>query len=191
MKFDTRRAAFGLCLLLTACASKPDRFYTLTTLPPPARGALPPPTIHVLLNVTVPSLVDRAEMVINTPNNGILILDHERWAEALADQVSQTLARDIEQRRGDVLIGDRGFDQAAASSVTMKVDIVRMFAQRPGRASIEAHWRIMDASVGMDELGSGVFEAPLNDESYASIARGYSQTLSELADILAAKVRTR
>ncbi len=181
-------AAFGLCLLLSACASKPDRFYTLTTLPETGRGAPRPPAIHVLLNVTVPSLVDRAEIVINTPNNGVLILDHERWAEALADQVSQTLARDIEQRRGDLLIGDRGFDRAASPTVTMKVDIVRMFAQLPGHVSIEAHWRIVDASAGMDELGSAVFEAP-SGEGYASVARGYSQTLSALADALAAKVR--
>ena len=178
------------CTILGACASKPDRFYALTVLPEGPRDAVPSPTIHVLLNVTVPSLVDRAEMVMNTASNGILILDHERWAEPLADQVSQTLARDIEKRRPDVLIGDRSFDQARSPPVTMKVDIVRMQALQPGHVSIEAHWRVVDGSAGVDELGSGVFEAPA-PEGYASIAQGYSQTLSALADTLAGKVRAR
>jgi uncharacterized protein len=184
LKSNLDRLALGLCLLLAACASKPDHFYTLSTLPDTARGALSTPPIHVRLTVTVPALVDRAEMVMNTADNGILILDHERWAVSLSDQVSQTLARDIERRRSDVLIGDRGFDQATSPPVTMKVDIVRMSALQGGRASIEAHWRIVDGSAGMDAIGSDLFEAPLNG-GYASVAQAYSQTLSALAERLA------
>jgi len=180
----------GLCvwLLLAACASKPDRFYTLNTLPDTPRGALSTPIVHVLLNVTIPALVDRAEMVVSTAENGILILDHERWAVPLSEQVMQTLARDIERRRADLLIGDRGFDQAASPPVTIKVDIVRMSTQRGGRAGIEAHWRIMDPSAGTDEIGSDLFEAPAGD-GFSSMAQAYSQTLSALADRLARGVR--
>jgi uncharacterized protein len=189
LKSKIYRTGWWVCLLLAACASRPDHFYTLNTLPNTEREPLSPPVTHVLLDVTVPSLVDRAEMVMSTPKNGILILDHERWAAPLADQVSQTLARDIEKRRNDVLVGDRAFDQQASPPVTMKVDIIQMSALRGVRATVEAHWRIVDKSVGMDELGSGLFEAPLDGESYASVAQAYSQTLSELADRLSANLR--
>jgi uncharacterized lipoprotein YmbA len=178
-------------LLVAACASNPDHFYTLNTLPDTERGPLTSPSVHVVLDVTVPSLVDRAEMVITTSRNAILVLDHERWAVGLADQVSQTLARDIEKRRSDILIGDRGFDQAASPPVTMKVDVVRMSAQQGGRASIEAQWRVVDASAGVDEIGNGSFDVPLSGEGYASVAQAYSQALSSLADRLAANVRRR
>jgi uncharacterized protein len=188
---NIQRAALCMSLMLAACAVTSDRFYTLNTLPDTERGPLSTPTIHVLLSVSVPSLVDRAEMVMSTPKNGILILDHERWAVPLSDQVFQTLARDIERRRDDVLIGDRGFDQAASPPVTMKVDIVKMAAQRGGRASIEAHWRIVDGRAGMDEIGSGLFEAPLDSDAYASVAQAYSQTLSELAEKLAGNLRRK
>jgi uncharacterized lipoprotein YmbA len=191
MKSHVLRIGLWASLLAAACASSPDHFYTLNTLPDTARGPLSRPIIHVLLSVTVPALVDRAEMVVTTSRNGILVLDHERWAVPLSEQVSQTLARDIEKRRGDILIGDRGFDQAASAPVTMKVDIVRMSAQRGGQASIEAHWRIVDAKAGVDEIGSAAFEAPLGGEGYASVAQAYSQTLSALADRLAEDVRRR
>lgn len=190
MKYKSGRVFLCFSLLLAACASRPDRFYTLSVLPDTA-GARAVPTIHVLLNVTVPSLVDRAEIVMTRPNNGILILDHERWAEPLADQVSQTLARDIEKRRGDVLIGDRSFDQGAAQTVNLKVDIVRMSARQPGHASIEAHWRVVDPSSELDQLGSDVFEVPLDSSGYATVAQGYSQALSALADTLAAKIPSK
>jgi len=185
-----RRAALLCSLALGGCVGQPDHFYTLNTLPDSARVA-GTPTIHVRLQVTIPSMVDRNEMVLHTSRNGIVILDHERWAAPLADQVSQTLARDIEGRRGDVFVGDRGFDRAAAPPVTLKVDIVRMSAQRGGRASIEAHWRIVDSSAGVDELGSGAFEAAITGDGYAAVAQAYSQTLSDLAERLAEEVRRR
>jgi uncharacterized lipoprotein YmbA len=179
-----------LSFLAAACASSPDHFYTLNTLPDGERGPLSTPTVHVRLNVTIPALVDRAEMVLSTSRNGIVILDHERWAVPLSDHVSQTLAGDIEKRRPDILIGDRGFDQGSPP-VTMKVDIVKMSAQRGGLARIEARWRIVDGSAAMDELGNAAFEAPLGGDDTASVAHAYSQALSALAERLAGDVRRR
>lgn len=177
-------------LLAAACASSPDRFYTLSTLPDADAGPSATPTMHVLLNVTIPQLVDRSEMVVSTSRNEILVLDHERWAIALSDHVAQTLARDIERRRPDILIGDRAFDQTG-SPVTVKVDIVRMSVQRGAQASIEARWRIADPGAGTDELGSTALQVPVGDGDYSAIARAYSQALSALADKLAGSIRRR
>ena len=185
-----RRAALLCSFALCGCVGQPDHFYALNTVPDGARVA-GAPTIHVRLQVTIPSLMDRNEMVLYTSRNGIVILDHERWAAPLADQVSQTLARDIEGRRSDIFVGDRGFDRSAAPPVTLKVDIVRMSAERGGRASIEAHWRIVDTGAGVDELGSGSFAAAMTGDGYADVAQAYSQALSDLAERLAAEVRRR
>ncbi len=184
MRSTMRCAAVCVCLMLPACASEMDHFYTLSTLPDGHRSAAATPGMHVLLQVSVPPLVDRAEMVINTSNNTISILDHDRWAEVLSDQVEQTLARDIERRRDDVLVGDRGFDQSATHPVTIKVDIVRMWAQRSGHVNIEAHWRIVDTRAGEDQIGSGIIDTPVDGDSSASIAKAYSVALSTLADQL-------
>lgn len=178
------------CALLTACASQHDNFYTLSILPAGATTATAAPLVHVLLNVGIPSLVDRAEMVVSTSESDVLVLDHERWVSSLSDQVFQTLARDLEKRRGDVLVADRGFGQKSLSSVVMRVDIVRMSARSGRVASIEAHWRIQDERAATDDVGSGVFEAPLDSGAYASVAKAYSQALGALADKLAAGIRS-
>jgi uncharacterized protein len=171
-------------VLLVACAAAPDHFYTLSTLPDTSGAPATTLTRHVILNVTVPSAVDRHEMVINISTDRVVILEHERWAGALNDLVSQTLARDIEKRRDDVLVGDRGFDQAHTAPIKIKVDIVQMSARRAGRATLEAHWRIVDAAAKTDEIGGDVFSAPLEGEQYASVARAFSVCLSSLADRL-------
>jgi uncharacterized protein len=176
-------AAISTGLVMTACASKPDHFYTLDVMPAGDRPALASPLLHVRLDVTVPSLVDRSEMVVTTANNGVQILDHERWAAPLSDQVAQTLSRDIERRRPDVLVGDRRFDQGKAAAV-VKVDIVRMSAGRSGHAKLEAHWHITDLDDGLDTVGGDSFDVPLSGADYAELARAYSQALSLLADKL-------
>jgi uncharacterized lipoprotein YmbA len=182
--------AAACAVALAACASERDHFYQLTVLPEGARMVEPTPRVHVVLSVSVPSLVDRAEMVIGSSANGLLVLDHERWAGGFADQISQTLARDIEKRRGDVLVGDRSFDQKTVSPVTMRVDIVHMSIRPGGVASIEAHWRIVDESAGRDDIGSQLFEAPVADTGSVAVARAYSEALSALAGQLVGGLRS-
>lgn len=173
--------------VLGACASSPDRFYTLRPLPSASEAAQP--TTHVRLDVTIPSLIDRPEMVLETPEGGILILEHERWAAPLSDQVTEILARDIERRRGDLIVADRRFDRAGSQPILLKVDIVRMAAQRAGQATLEAHWRIVDAGAHVDQMGNSVLDTPVEGEGYAAIARSYSRLLGDLADKMVAGIR--
>ncbi len=187
MKSPLIRAALSGALLLGACAAVPDRFYALSAMPPAAQPAHP--AAHLRLDVTVPSLIDRPEMVVATSQNGIVILEHERWASPVADQVAQVLARDIEHERSDLIVADRRFDQPSMPPLLLKVDIVRMEARRGGQAVLEAHWRYVDRSAGEDQLGAIVLSAPVGADGYAAIAQAYSRLLGELAEKMAAGVR--
>lgn len=178
------RGALCAVALLAACVGGHDHFYTLSPLPNAERGALSTPVVHAILAVTVPSLVDRAEMVTQNSDHGIEVLDHRRWGEPFADQVSQTLARDLEQRRSDLLIGGRGFDQPGTTPLRIKVDIVRMSARMGGQATIEAHWRVQNGTI--DVIGGDSFSAPISGSDYAALAVAYSQILAQLAEKLAA-----
>ena len=182
------RIALWICALAAGCAARPDHFYTLSMLPEAAHAASAAPTGQVLLNVTVPVVVDRREMIVTTHRSEISILDHERWAALLSDLVSQTLARDIERRRPDVMVADRRFQRVDSPPVTLEVDIVRMIAAPGDRAAIEAHWRMVDTRAGVDRVGSGSFEAPLAATGYAPVADAYSMALAGLADALAAEL---
>jgi uncharacterized lipoprotein YmbA len=100
----------------------------------------------------------------------------------------QTLGRDLEQRRADVLVADRGFDQPSLIPVKLRVDIVHMSVRAGGQATLEAHWRVVDARRNTDEVGGETFTSPVAGGDYAAVARAFSNDLSSLADRLAAKI---
>jgi uncharacterized lipoprotein YmbA len=179
-------AALALLGLLSACAARqPDHFYILNPQPPGVNAARAPVPTQVTLRVTLPSLVDRSEMVLNTSSEGVTVLEHERWAAPLDDLVTQTLARDMERRRGDMLITNRAID----GKIKIIVDVVQMTVRRGQQASIEAHWRITDADTGKNSVGGDVFSAPLGQEGYAAVAQALSDCVGLLADRLVAEVR--
>jgi uncharacterized lipoprotein YmbA len=66
-----------------------------------------------------------------------------------------------------------------------------MSAERGARARLEAHWRIVDAAAGTDQLGSDAFTVPMTGSGYAAVAQAYSELVSQLAAKLADGVRRR
>ena len=181
-------ACLGAAAILAGCAGQQDHFYALTTLPENAPAATAAFTTHVMLTISLPPLVDRRQMVIATSADQLLVLEHERWAAPLSDLVMQTLGRDLEQRRADVLVADRGFDQPSLIPVKIRVDIVRMSVRAGAQATLEAHWRVVDARRNTDEVGGETFTSPVAGGDYAAVARAFSNDLSSLADRLAAKI---
>jgi uncharacterized lipoprotein YmbA len=184
-----RAAALAVCAVaLAACAGQPDRFYALSAAPETPRAPAAGFGTHVILSVSIPSLVDRRPMIVEASGDQVLVLEHERWAAPLSDLVTQTLARDIEQRRADILVADRSFDQPDVKPARMRIDVVRMSARRGGRATLEAHWRIVDPASQADLAGGETFTAPIEGEDYAAIARAFSACLGSLADRLVEKL---
>ena len=181
-------ACLGAAAILAGCAGQQDHFYALTTLPENAPAATAAFTTHVILTISLPPVVDLRQMVIATSADQLLVLEHERWAAPLSDLVMQTLGRDLEQRRADVLVADRGFDQPSLIPVKIRVDIVRMSVRAGGQATLEAHWRVVDARRNTDEVGGETFTSPVAGGDYAAVARAFSNDLSSLADRLAAKI---
>jgi len=180
-------AALCFATLLCACAtSRPDQFYILSTQPPASAAPRTAPITQVSLQVAVPSLFDRAEMIMNTSGDGVLVLEHERWAAPLSDLVRQTLARDLEARRSDLLVSGASVGDPV---IKVAVDIVQMTMRNGEGTSIEAHWHIVDSRTGKDQLGGEVFSATSGQDDYAALARALSRCLGLLADRLDGQLR--
>jgi uncharacterized lipoprotein YmbA len=182
-------AAACLCLLSACAAVRPDHYYILSSQPQGAREARTTPATQVILRVSLPSLVDRAEMVLNTAD-GVIVLEHERWAAPLTDLVAQTLAEDIERRRADLLVAGQGVIHPGETAIKVTVDLVQVTVRRGEHASIDAHWRILDARTAKDVVGGEVFSAPLARDGYAAVVQGLSDCLGLLADRLMAQLPT-
>jgi uncharacterized lipoprotein YmbA len=185
------RASLTVCVLalLSACvSSRPDHFYLLSASPPRAAESRPASGVPATLRVILPSWADRSEMVLNTSAGEVIVLEHERWAAPLPDLVRQTLGVDIERRRADVTVADRGLNGSKGASFDIVVEVVQMTMHRGERTRIEARWRIHDSRTGTDVYGGGEFTAPLANDGYGSVAQALSDCLGQLADRLVQQV---
>ena len=179
-----------VCVLgsTAGCATRqPDHFYVLAAQPAEAHESAAPIRRQVVLQLTLPSLVDRSEMVVATPN-GVAVMEHERWAAPLADLMTTTLRQDMERRRADVMVSPYGKDAGAGVALLrIEVDVVQLWAQRGVEVSIEAQWRVTDSG-NHTSLGRDVFVAPLHSDSYAALAAALSSCVGLLADRLLREV---
>jgi uncharacterized protein len=180
----------ALCalLLLAGCVTRQqDRFYVLDPQPAAMAESRSQFDRQVTLSVTVPSLVDRGEMVIATPN-GVAVMDHERWAAPLADLVTASLSEGLERRRSDVIVLPKSADNAGIPIVRVTVEVDRLTARLGDHLSIETHWRVTDARTGKEKLGRDVFVSQQQPQSYAEVAAALSACIALLADRLAGEI---
>jgi uncharacterized lipoprotein YmbA len=180
-----------LCVLLLAgCVTRrPDHFYALTPLPAVIGSSRSQFDRQVTLRVTVPSMVDRGEMVI-AANSGVSVMDHERWAAPLADMINAALSQDIERRRNDVVVLPKSVDKAGIPLFRIAVDIDQVTASLTDHLSIETHWRVTDVRTGKETLGRDNFVSPQQPQSYSDIAAAFSACIALLADRLTAEIPT-
>jgi uncharacterized lipoprotein YmbA len=179
-----------VCVLILAggCATRQhDHFYVLDARPAGAGESRSQFDRQVVLSVTVPSLVDRGEMVL-TADSGVTVLDHERWAAPLADLVTATLSRDIERRRADVVVLPRSADQAGIPLTRIVLEIDQLAARLGDQVSIEAHWRVTDARTGKVSIGRDVLSSSQRPQNYADVASALSDCIALLADRLVREV---
>jgi uncharacterized lipoprotein YmbA len=183
--------SLGLCallLLLAGCVTRQqDRFYVLDPQPAAVAESRSQFDRQVELRVTVPSLVDRGEMVVATPS-GVAVMDHERWAAPLADLVAASLSAGLERRRSDVVVLTRSANNAGIPTVRVTVEIDRVTARMGDHLSIETHWRVSDARTGKEKLGRDVFVSQQQPQSYAEVAAALSACIALLADRLAGEL---
>jgi uncharacterized protein len=175
---------------LAGCVThQPDHFYVLGPQPAAITTAHGQFDRQVTVKVTIPSMVDRGEMVI-AAQGGVSVMDHERWAAPLADMISQTLSQDIEQRRSDVVVLPRSADKAGIPLVRIAVEIDQVTARLADHLSIETHWRVTDAHTGKETLGRDTFVSQQTPQNYAEVAAALSACIALLADRLSAEIPT-
>jgi uncharacterized protein len=184
MKFY--RLSLCAIFLLCGCVSRQrDHFYVLDAQPPGTTASKSQFDRQVTLQVTVPSLVDRNEMVLAT-SGGVAVLDHERWAAPLADLVTATLGRDLERRRSEVIVLPRSAEHAGIPVIRIRVEIDRIAARLGEPLTIETHWRV--SSAGRETLGRDSFVSPQQPQNYSEVAAALSACIALLAERLATEI---
>src|SRR5664279_886847 len=120
--------AFAL-LALAACSGSapPVRLYSLMPAEPAARDASRSPIAIALEPVRVPAQVDQPQWLVRLPDDSLAVLEQERWASPLGDELRQALLEELAARYGAIE------GRAAAGTQVLRIGVeLRRFDSIPG-----------------------------------------------------------
>ena len=184
--FHLRFAVAWLVSVGVGCTSAPVRYYTLTPTPDKTLAASETtPTIDVRVVHTPPQL-NRAELMVRTGPTEVTLLENERWAAPVNDEIKDALRLELQGRLGR-MAGLR----PAFAKLTLDIDVQHLEAEFGRYALLEASWSATLSATGQRSNDARArtctFQA---DEKigvgYGEIVEGYQREIAALADAIVA-----
>lgn len=173
-------------VLVAGCASSPANFYTLTATAPASSSQS---KLAVAVGpVTVPSTIDRPQIVVTTGANQVSIDDFNRWASPVEDNILRVVAENLAAILGTPRVT---LYPTLAVDVDYRVQIeVRNFESAPGKsASLDAVWTVRRSKDGKSETGRTSVREKLDSGGYEALAGAHSRGVARLSQDIADAVR--
>jgi len=146
-------------LAVSACASSPQvRYYTLSTETDLKTRVSSAARVHhnsyTVGAVAIPNLLDRPQIVLRSSANTIEVLDYDRWAAPLSDELQRVLIADLSVRLGGNSVIDPGLMSSLRMDRRITVSIIEFDPARKSESVLEASWTISDAksAPGLDGI---------------------------------------
>jgi hypothetical protein len=170
-----------------ACTSAPVRYYTLT--PPPDKTTLPASQISLAIDVRVvhtPPQLNRSELMVRTGPTEVTLLENERWASPVNDEIKDAVRLELQRRLGRMT----GLSPAF-TKLTLDIDVQHLEAELGRYALLEASWSATLSATGQRSNGARATACTFQaDEEihtgYAGIVEGYQREIAAFADAIVA-----
>jgi hypothetical protein len=178
--------------LLSACAgtSEPSRFYILSTPPnldsEKISKSLASGIRLAVGPVKLSSYLKRPQMLTKTSENRISLAEFDRWAEPLAENVTEVLAENLSilLSSNDVVLYP--WNRVIPIDYQVSVELVKFEASFDGKSYLVARWKLFGKS-GKEFLFSrrSSFETVVQGRSFEAGAVSLSKNLAELSKEIA------
>jgi len=172
---------FSLIVLLCGCATGSSRFYTLSAMAQATPGGGFPYAVSVG-PVTVPSAVDRPQIVTRIGPNQVRIDEFNRWASPLKTDIAGIVAENLIRRLGSARVTT--FPQTSAEGATYRVTIdVLSLESVPGEsAAIDTLWTVRRIEDGRIRSGRTTAKEPAAGPGYEALVAAHSRALGRLSE---------
>jgi uncharacterized lipoprotein YmbA len=166
------------------CTSAPVRYYTLT---PPPDKTLPVSETTLPIDVRVvhtPPRLNRSELMVRTGTTEVTLLENERWASPVNDEIKDALRLELQRR-----LGLETRMRPAFTKLTLDIDVQHLEAELGRYALLEASWSATLSATGQRSNGARAtlcaFQADEKiDASYAGMVEGYQREIAALAQAI-------
>jgi uncharacterized protein len=184
--FYLRCAVAWLVSVGVGCTSVPVRYYTLTPTPD---KTIPAPETTLTIDVRVvhtPPQLNRAELMVRTGPTEVTLLENERWASPVNEEIKDALRLELQRRLGR-MTGLR----ATFTKLTIDIDVQHFEAELGQYALLETSWNATLSAAGPRPTGERrttcTFHAAEKIRTgYAGIVEGYQREIAALADAIVA-----
>lgn len=185
IRWGTRQLAVvaALTLVLAACGSAPaTRFYTLVAPASaevsPSAGSASAAFQFEILPVSVPAQVDQPPLVVRQGDQGVAVLQGERWIAPLGDEVRAALSADLARDFHAQDVSD--LPAGSKPVVRIKLD-VRRFDSMPGSyALIDAAWSVRPLKGGDALACTSRISEPVGS-GFDALVQGHQRAIARLA----------
>jgi uncharacterized lipoprotein YmbA len=180
---------FALAWLVSigaACTSAPIRYYTLIAPPDkPLRAAEATLAIEVRV-VHIPPQLNRSELMIRTGPTETTVLENERWASPMQDEIKDAVRLELQRRLGGMSGLPPSFTKLA-----IDIDVQRLEAELGRYALLDASWKAHLSGAGQPPSGARVTSCTFGAEEeihsgYTGMVEGYQREIAALADDIVA-----
>lgn len=179
--------------VLAGCASPPSNFYTLSPTDDTAhavastRGANPAWLIE-LAPVDVPPQVAKPQLVVQTGDTQVNVLEQQRWASMPGDEIRRALSGDLTQQLDTIdVYGSPPPEGIPVYRVSVNV---QRFESWPGsHALIDAVWSVRSLASQTVMTCRSVLNEPVG-EGYDALVAGHRRAVQALSTAIASGVRS-
>jgi uncharacterized lipoprotein YmbA len=188
--FSKRIGMIVCALALSACASATIHYHTL--LPALEKASTDQRAVTFLIEllaVGIPAGLDQPQLVVRQGSTGIAILDGERWAGPLGDELRNALSAELTSRLKTQDIA--GLAKPARQPVLrIKVEVRRLDAWHGDKVRLDADWALGFANKATDArlVCGGQFEN-LTPGGYPELVLGQQRLIAALAERIATDAR--
>jgi uncharacterized lipoprotein YmbA len=181
-----------VALLLGACSTPVEHYYTLLGNPPaqsnndvPLGGS---PNV-VLASVTLPEAVDRSELVVRTGATSVMVMENQHWAESLKTAIPRAIADDLSQLLGGATVSVQSDNASRDAKYLVFIDLTRFDSIVNEAASIDAIWSVRLASGEQLKAGRSTVRIPVHGSGFDEIVAAHTQALARLSDEIATQIK--
>lgn len=177
----------ALLIALGACASKPERFYTLHSV---AESSGTPLAVSVSVGpVAIPASVDNPAIVLTVGPSEVRVDDFDHWASPLQDSIAHAVAGDLSALLGSerITLGSDTWTQTPDYRVGIEVD--RFDSAPDEAATLDAVWTIRDRDGGVAREGRTTVREATRGSGIGELASAHSRALARLSADIAAAIR--
>jgi uncharacterized lipoprotein YmbA len=164
------------------------RYYTLSEIAPDARLAVAPEGIPVRVDrVTIPSELDRPQLVRRIDANRLQIAELDRWGAPLDEMIRRVLSIDLAARLPARLVAGPNEPSVGDRQRSLSVDILEFYGDSTCAVTLRAAWLLKQPHAESTRATDEV-RVPPSGACPSALPAAMSRALGQLGDQIASVI---